>query len=132
MDDRRTLLRTEVGQLRLRESRRRFPTTVCVGVLGGGRRRLSLEEDEAAAVDTGLRTDLVARLVEGAPAHWRTAWLERPGGPEPHDADAAWHAAAWRAFGLHDRALDGFFVLTRSGWADVRSGEHRTWVRLRL
>ena len=59
----------------------------------------------------------------GRPAKWRTAWLVRPGTPEPHDLDLQWLAAARTAFGMHGRALDGFYVITRTGWRDVLTDE---------
>jgi hypothetical protein len=49
-----------------------------------------------------------------------------------HDYDVAWHAAAQRSFGAHEVELLGFRAVTRSGWIDVRTGERRTWKRLRL
>jgi hypothetical protein len=33
---------------------------------------------------------------------------------------------------MHGRPLDGFYVITRTGWRDVRTGERRVWKRLRL
>ena len=130
--DRRMLLRVEVGRFRARESRRVFDVSVHVGVLGGPRDSFVVRAQDLPAVDGALRTDVVAGLVDGSPAGWGTAWLVRPGTPEPHDLDLQWLAAAWAAFGMHDRTLDGFFALTRSGWRDVLTDEARVWKRLRL
>lgn len=130
--DARLLLRQEVGWLRARESRRVFDLSVHVGVLGAGRDSFVVRAQDLPAVDAALRTDVVAGLVEDSPVSWRTAWLVRPGSPEPHDLDLRWLSAASSAFGMHDRPLDGFFVLTRSGWRDVLTDESRTWKRLRL
>jgi hypothetical protein len=132
VSDRRLLLRQEVGRFRARESRRVFDVSVHVGVLGGLRDSFVVRAQDATAVDAALRTDVVAALLEGSPADWRTAWLARPGTPEPHDQDLQWLAAAGTAFGMHDRTLDGFFVLTRTGWRDVMTDEARVWKRLRL
>jgi hypothetical protein len=130
--DTRLLLRQEVGRFRARESRRVFDVSVHIGVLGGPRDSFVVRAQDLPTVDAALRTDVVAALLEGAPASWRTAWLVRPGTPEPHDLDLQWLAAASAAFGMHARTLDGFYVLTRSGWRDVLTDESRVWRRLRL
>ena len=130
--DRRLLLRQEVGRLRLRERRRLFDASVHVGVLCGPRTGFVIRAQDLPAVDAALRTDIVSALVEGTPPAWRTAWLQRPGTPEPHDLDGQWLAAVLSAFDSHDRALDGCYALTRSGWRDLRTGESRVWARLRL
>lgn len=83
-------------------------------------------------VDAALRTDVVSRLLEDTPPEWRTAWLVRPGTPEPHDLDQAWLAAVLTAFGMHGRRLDGCYVITRTGWRDPLSGRAQVWARLRL
>ena len=88
-----------------------------------------------AAYDHGLRFDLLVTLVERWARGGHRAgfgWLTRPGVPEVHDVDLLWLAAASRAFGARGVDLLGFLALTRSGWIDVRSGERRTWKRLRL
>jgi hypothetical protein len=58
--------------------------------------------------------------------------VARPGTPDLHDLDLLWLAAARTAFGMHGRALDGFYAVTRTGWRDVLTGETRVWKRLRL
>jgi hypothetical protein len=126
------LLRLEVGRFRARESRRVFDPAVVVGELGGDRDSFVLRAQDLPAVDGALRTDVVSALLEDSPPTWRTAWVVRPGTPEPHDLDLRWLAAARTAFGMHARPLDGFYVLTRSGWRDVVTGESRVWRRLRL
>jgi hypothetical protein len=129
---RRVLLRREVGRLRERESRRAFDAAVAVGVLGGPRDSFVLRAQDLPVLDTALRTDVLSSMVEQSPAPWRTAWLTRPGTPELHDQDLHWLAAARTAFGIHRRRLEGFYVVTRTGWRDVLTGETREWVRLRL
>jgi hypothetical protein len=130
--DVRSLLRQEVGRLRGRESRRVFDAGVHVGVLGGPRDSFVVRAQDLPAVDAALRTDVLCSLVEQAPSTWRTAWLVRPGLPELHDQDLRWLAAARTAFGIHARPLEGFYVVTRTGWRDVLTDETRVWTRLRL
>ena len=125
-------LRLEVGRFRARESRRAFDSSVQLGVLAGERAGIVVPMRDRPALDVALRTDVVSRLLEETPAPWRTLWFVRPGTPDPHDEDNRWLAAARTAFAMHDRPLDGCFVVTRSGWRDVVSGESRTWVRLRV
>ena len=131
-EGRRALLREEVGRFRRRESRRVFDASVHVGTLGGARTGFVARAQDVPALDAALKVDVVCALLGDSPAAWRTAWLVRPGTPEPHDLDLQWLAAASSAFGMHDRTLDGFFVLTRAGWRDVLTDEARVWKRLRL
>jgi hypothetical protein len=105
---------------------------VYVGRLGGARDAFVVRTMDLPAVDAGLRVDVIASLLEHADPAWRSAWLARPGMPEPHDVDLAWFSAARSAFAIHGRPLEGFYVLTRYGWRDVVTGESRTWKRLRL
>jgi hypothetical protein len=131
MSERERLLRLEVGRFRECESRRVFDVRVQVGVLGGERDTFVVRAQDLPAIDASLRIDVVGALLEQGPG-WGTAWLVRPGTPEPHDLDLQWFAAACNAFGMHGRDLRGFYVITRAGWRDVLSGETRTWKRLRL
>ena len=126
------LLRREVGQLRQRETRRVFDLAVYVGTLGGPRDSFVVRARDLPAMDPGLRADVVCELLEGSTEDQHTAWIVRPGHPEPHDADLHWLAAARAAFAMHGRPLDAFYALTRYGWRDVCSGRSRTWKRLRL
>ena len=128
----RSMLRREVGLLRQRESRRVFDTCVNVGVMGGPRAGFVVPARDLPAVDAALRTDVVAALLEDAPAEWRTMWLARAGTPEQHDLDLQWLAAARTAFGMVDRPLEACYAVTRTGWRDVVTGEQQVWVRLRL
>jgi hypothetical protein len=125
-------LREEVGRLRLRESRRVFDASIHVGELGGPRTGFVVAARDLPVMDVELRVDVVARLLEDTPASWQTAWLVRPGTPEPHDVDLQWFAAARVGFAMHGSPLDGCYVVTRAGWRDMVSDERRTWVRLRL
>lgn len=129
---RRLLLRQEVGRFRARESRRVFDTSVHVGVLGADRTGFVARAADLPALDAALRLDVVCTLVEHSPATWRSAWVVRAGTPEPHDLDLQWLAAVRMAFSIHDRPLDGCYVLTRTGWRDAVTEESRVWARLRL
>ncbi len=126
------LLRLEVGRFRERESRRVFDVIVQVGHLGGARDSFVVRRQDLPVVDAALRIDVVDSLLEQGDPGWRSAWVVRPGTPEPHDLDVQWLAAARTAFGVHGRALGGFYVITRAGWRDVLTGDSRTWRRLRL
>lgn len=126
------MLREEVGRLRLRESRRVFDASIHVGELGGPRTGFVVAARDLPVMDVELRVDVVGRLLEDTPPSWQTAWLVRPGTPEPHDVDLQWFSAVGVAFAMHDRPLDGCYVVTRAGWRDVVTEEGRTWVRLRL
>ncbi len=127
------LLRAEVGRLRSHESRQRFDTVVHVGSLGGAPRTCPVPSADPV-LDVGTRTDVVSALLETAPTAEKAAcvWLTRAGEPELQDEDLAWLSATRQAFGSVGRRLDGFWTVTRKGWLDVRSGEGRTWKRLRL
>ncbi|HET6626062.1 MAG TPA: hypothetical protein VFG63_06700 [Nocardioidaceae bacterium] len=130
--DLRPLLRREVGMLRARESRRKFDAALSVGRLAGERDSFVVRAQDLPAVDVALRMDVLSSLVEQTPDEADQAWLTRPGEPHPHDLDLEWLAAATVAFGIHGRSLAGFYAITRAGWLDVRTGERRTWKRLRL
>ena len=127
-----SLLRLEVGRLRARESRRVFDAALHIGTLAGERDSWQLLAQDLPALDAGLRVDVVCRLLANGDAPGRTAWLVRSGLPELSDRDLAWFAASTAAFGIHAVRLEGFYVITRTGWLDVRSGAGRVWKRLRL
>jgi len=135
-DDQTQILRQEVAILRAQESRRVFDVAIHVGELGGRRDSFVRTQDTAsidiAAMDIGLRIDVVSSLVGTSAPEAVSAWVSRPGAPHTHDVDLEWLAAASVAFGMHGRELAGFYAITRSGWLDVRTGEQRVWKRLRL
>ena len=130
--DRSALLRREVGLLRARESRRIFDPMVSVGLLGARRESFVVRAQDLPAVDSGLCVDVVSGMLAATSTEAPEAWLTRPGSPAPHDMDLQWLAAAFIASAMHGRLLHGFYAITRSGWLDVRSGEQRSWKRLRL
>lgn len=127
-----TFLRLEVGRLRRRETRRAFDSVLFVGSLDGERDSFTLPLRDVPAIDAGVRTDVVCTLLERTDHALRTLWLVRPGDPEPQDADLSWAGAARSAFALHERPLEGCYVITRYGWLDLDSGRRRTWKRLRI
>jgi len=128
----RAALRAEVGRLRRRESRVVFDSSVHVGVPGEDRDSFVVRAQDRPVLDMALRVDVLSRLLEDSPEDWRAAWLVRAGTVDLHDDDLRWFAAARTAYAIHDRALDGFWVVTRSGWRDVVSDDRRVWKRLRL
>lgn len=118
--------------LRARESRRVFDVSVSVGLPAAARDSFVVRAQDVPTVDGALRTDVISSLVGQTGDECVCAWVTRPGVPDPHDLDLAWLAASEVAFGIHGRALVGFFAITRTGWLDVRTGERRVWKRLRL
>jgi hypothetical protein len=130
-----SLLRLEVGRLRRRESRQRFDTVLHVGRLGGEHHTCTVPLGDHALLDAGTRVEVVSRLLEEVPAQDSgpaDVWLTRSGEPHLEDDDLAWHSAARLALGAFGRPLEGFWAVTRTGWLDVRTGESRTWKRLRV
>ncbi len=130
-------LRLEVGRLRQRESRRVFDPSVHVGRLAGPRDSCVVRAQDLPVIDRALRVELVsALLADQETADQDTgeqdAWLVRPGPPELHDSDLAWLAATSFAFTAHGVGLTGFYVVTRTGWLDVQTGESQVWKRLRI
>ena len=122
--------RTEVAVLRAAVRRRTFPLGAHLGVPAGARRSLELPWPPTE-VDPGLRFDLLAALLGGAPEP-AYLWTTRPGVPELHDVDLQWYAAGLRAAAAHGLVLRGCFAVTRTGWLDVVGGGTRCWKRLRL
>jgi hypothetical protein len=126
--------RREVGEFRARERRRRHPLGVHVGVAGGPRESAEVPWPEPRWLDAGARLDVVTALLTRTDPVLTVAhgWITRPGVPEPHDADLGWYAAAQHGWAAHGLVLSGFWAVTRTGWVDVVTGEHRAWKRLRL
>lgn len=126
-------LRIEVARLRSATPRHRFETVVHVGEVGGDHRACPVPSQDPV-LDAGTRTDVVSGLLETAPVGpcAVSVWITRAGDPVVQDEDLAWLSAATRAFDAAGRPLGGFWSVTRTGWLDVRSGEGRSWKRLRL
>lgn len=135
-------LHRAVARLRTRRPREPFDLTLHVGSLDGPRVGFVVHARERSDLDRGVRTDLVARLLRqaldagsedprptpGIPAG-TSVWLTRPGSPSEEDDDHAWHAAARSAYASLGRTLGGFWVVTRTGWLDLVTGERRLWTR---
>lgn len=127
---RAALLRLEVARVRADPRRCRFDPVLHVGVLGGDHLRASVPAGDPV-LDPGTRLEVVLRLLEGG-AGEGDVWLTRPGEPVVQDEDLAWLAAADRGFDLAAVPLRGVWAVTRTGWLDVRTGDGRTWKRLRV
>jgi hypothetical protein len=147
-------LRQLVGELRARERRRVFDTRLHLGRPGNAASCVEVASVDARLLDQALRRELAGELIEralpadlrrlagtpvpgagpsgGPPEPGLLAWLERPGDVEELQTDLDWLAATICAAAQHDLRLGRFFVVTRYGWRDARTGEHRRWKRLRL
>jgi hypothetical protein len=109
-------------------TRRSLPTTCHVGHPGGEQARWPHEVTE----DRSLRADLVERAIDGLlETKGACAWVTRGGVLDVSDADADWFAAARTGFARHGLPLPAFFVLTRTAWVDLVTGEQRHWTRVR-
>ena len=123
-------LRRAVLDHRAVERRRRFAPRLHVGH-PGGEVEVFVGGGEAI-LDHALRTDVVAALVARARCRGSMplVWLTRPGDELVQDVDAAWLAGV-RAAAAEAGVSLTFVVVTRQGWFDPRTGESRTWTRLR-
>lgn len=128
------LLRREVARLRSQHSRQRFDSVIHLGRLDGSFLTCAVTTADQPVLDPGTRSEVVEAMLECLPERDgpAAAWLSRPGEPLLQDEDLAWHSATSRAFDVHDRTMAGFWTITRTGWLDVRTGDTRTWKRLRL
>ena len=109
-------------------TRRSLPTTCHVGHPGGEQSRWPHD----VTTDHSLRADLVERAIDGLlVTEGACAWVCRGGELEVSDVDAEWFAAARTGFARHGLPLPAFFVVNRSGWLDLVSGERRQWSRVR-
>jgi hypothetical protein len=126
----RRLLRQAVHDHARTEGRRRYPPVLHIGV--PGRRVAALELGGDATTDPGLRTDIVAALrVRAGADPDQLVWLTRCGGLELQDVDAGWLTASRAAYAEAGVAAPVFVVVNRRGWRDPRSGQGRTWARVR-
>jgi hypothetical protein len=108
---------------------RKLPASVHIGVLAG--ERVTLPADPS--YDAGLRADLLTRALDRpvTGTERTSVWLTRSGHLTAGDVDLAWFAAARAAFGRYGVEQPTVHVITRYGWLDLRSGECRTWRRVR-
>lgn len=110
-------------------TRRSLPTTCHIGHPGGEH---SAWVHGGRDDDAGLRVDLVERAIDGlAVTDGACGWLTRTGELDLTDADAEWFAAARNGFARHGLPLSAFFVLNRTAWVDLVTGERREWTRTR-
>lgn len=138
----RAELRLAVHRLRSAHGRRPFAPVLHVGDLAGDA-AATWTVDARETLDVGLRTDVVAALLD----RWRSGeasaqtadpgeppavWLTRTGEPWHHDLDAAWLPPAERALASAEIPARCLVVVTRTGWYAWPDGERRTWRRLRV
>ncbi len=124
------VLRAAVLSFKEKAPRGRAPVSLHVGV--PDRSFASHVVAPGQALDQGLRTDIVAALLQrtAAQGSLRWGWLTRVGSLALHDADAAW-SAAWYAACAEAEVDVPIVIVTRSGWRDPRTGVCREWGRLR-
>ena len=101
--------------LRERRGKRVHPTTVRIGALDGP--HIGLPHDPG--MDVGLRTDLVARALDGFDPSGALTWLTRGGPLDPVATAFAWLVAAREGFARHGVRLPAFVVITTEGWFDL-------------
>jgi hypothetical protein len=80
--------------------------------------------------DDALRADLAERALSCLDGSESLAWLTRPGELAPQDLDHAWSAATTAA-ALRIPCRTTFYVVTRRGWLELRTGRSREWSRVR-
>jgi len=136
-------LRARGAALRAATRRRQFPGTVEVvspdAVAGSEPLTAWRYGDEHT--DHGLRVDVLARLLtdcrcrdpgDPVPACTRVSLVHvRPGPHEPADLDLGWAAATAAAGVIAGVEVVTAVALSRWGWYDLRTGQQRSWVRLR-
>ena len=126
--DMHRLLRRAVLDHCTSEPRRVHPPLVHVGVPGGAEAVLA----DVEPTYHGLRCDLVAAMLSRTSRGSATplVWLTRIGPLDVQDVDMRWLASARAAYAEAGLPLV-MVVVTRRGWRDPRSGESRTWVKLK-
>ncbi len=80
--------------------------------------------------DAGLRADLVERALSAVDVAEPLVWIARLGGCHATDDDHAWCRATLAASARHGHKPH-FYVVTRRAWLDPRTGDCRTWQRVR-
>jgi hypothetical protein len=137
-------LRARVAALRTATQRRNFPGAVELVPpdARAGTVPLAIWQYGAEPTDHGLRVDVLSRLLTDC--RCRTAGQAsprasaevslvhvRPGHHEPADLDLGWAAAATVAGAITGVEVVTAVALSRWGWYDLRTGQQRSWVRLR-
>ncbi len=80
--------------------------------------------------DPGLRIDLIGRALDALDDADPCVWRMRPGPLEAGDSDLLWCSAAALAMAVRGWPAE-FYVVNRFGWAELHSGQQRTWTRPR-
>ena len=136
-------LRARVAALRATTQRRNFPATVELvsPTARAGTEPVATWRYGAEPTDHGLRVDVLTRLLTDC--HCRAEHQDprlspqvtlvhvRPGAHEPADLDLGWAAAATVAGAIAGVEVVTAVALSRWGWYDLRTGQQRSWVRLR-
>ena len=88
----------------------------------------------AEPTDHGLRVDVLTRLLTDCrccdAAHASLVHV-RPGPHDPADLHLGWAAAAAVAGAIAGVEVTTAVAVSRWGWCDLRTGQQRSWVRLR-
>jgi len=142
-------LRARVAALRATTRRRQFPGTVEVVSPDAvaGTQPLTAWRYGTEHTDHGLRVDVLTRLLTDCrcrdpldpldprgptPARMQVSLVHvRPGPHEPADLDLGWAAATTAAGVIAGVEVVTAVALSRWGWCDLRTGQQRSWVRLR-
>lgn len=85
---------------------------------------------EAQWYDDALRADLAERALSCLDDSEPLVWLTRAGELTPQDADHAW-CSATTAAALRIPCRTTFYVVTRRGWLELRTGRSHEWSRVR-
>ncbi len=129
-------LRARVAALRTATRRRKFPAAVELVSPAAcpGADPLATWRYGAEPTDHGLRVDVLTRLLtdcrcrDAGPV---SLVHVRPGPHEPADLDLGWAAAATVAGTIAGVEVVTAVAVSRWGWYDLRTGQRRSWVRLR-
>ena len=85
----------------------------------------------ARGVDSGLATDIAARLLRDSADEPVVAVWTRAGLTDESDSDVAWWAALRQGAAIAAAPVPSLLVITRAGWRCLPNGSSRTWRRLR-
>ena len=126
-------LRLAVAAFRSAERRLVCPPCLHVGLMGHTDGLGTFVEERAEPLDADLRREVAAALVSRALTFTEAPelWLTRGGHLSTHDIDLVWLSAATAAAAEAGLAT-AFVVITRRGWYDPRTLQHREWARLRV
>ena len=143
----RAELRLRVHHLRSQVRARNFPTTLSMAPLSLLNQRppsLALNGADALwepartlrptapAYEASMREWLCHELCERTTCCTPAAWITRPGDCEPESSDEDWLRSLAQVAPQHGIAVGLYVVITKQGWWQVFTGEHRRWQRLRL